>query len=218
MKFSNRTSTSRDYNNYVKRLRQLSSNPVSKVSGVVSLTIFTVAFFGVFAILPTLKTIASLSREIEDIEGVNQKLSLKIKSLSQAEEVYAQVVDDLVLIDKVLPEEPEFNRLAWQIEQLVLSSGVEISSANFGGFQVVGVEVVEDGVGKISSDVAVVGSYSQVKQFIKKLGTIDRLITVDDVRISSKSLKQKGGVSVNIQFGAYYLPPTDNVVKTDKKL
>jgi|APSaa5957512576_1039674.scaffolds.fasta_scaffold80646_2 Tfp pilus assembly protein PilO len=214
MKFSGNSSTSRDYSKYIKRLQQLSSTPVAKVSGIISLTIFSVAFFGIFAIMPTFKTIASLSKEIEDNESINQKLSIKIKSLSEAEDIYSKVSKDLLLINKVLPEMAEFERLAWQIEWLASSIPVEITAANFGEFNLVGAESIEDGLGKISGEVTILGSYTQLKKFVKEFSKIDRLITIKEVRITNKSLKQKGGgVSANIQFEAYYLPKELETVK-----
>ncbi|MBU1085329.1 MAG: type 4a pilus biogenesis protein PilO [Candidatus Beckwithbacteria bacterium] len=198
MKFIDRIGTSRDYDKYIERLQQLSLNPMARISGIVSLTIFTVAFFGIFAILPTFKTIASLSKEIKDIEEINQKLSIKIKTLGEAEDVYSLVVNDLNVISKVLPETADFDRLAWQIEWLAMDAGIELSSANFGEFQIVGIETIKDGLGKINVKITITGNYLQIKEFIKKLSKIDRLIAISDVRMND--------LTTNIQFDAYYLP------------
>ncbi|MEA3355455.1 MAG: type 4a pilus biogenesis protein PilO [Patescibacteria group bacterium] len=206
MKFGSRLNTSRDYNKYIKRLQQLSLNPVAKVSGIISLTIFTVAFFGIFAILPTFKTVGSLSKEIKDIKEINQKLSLKIKALGSAEDIYSQVVNDLELVNKMLPETASFDRLVWQIEWLAMNTEIELSSANFGEFQIVGPEIIENDLGKIEVELTLVGGYSQIKYFVKKLNRIDRLISINDVRIANKSfLKKDNDVSANIKFNAYYL-------------
>lgn len=215
MKFSGRTNTVKDYNFYIKRLRQLSQNPITKVSGLISLTIFSIAFFGIFAILPTFKTIASLLKEIEGIKEVNLKMAQKIKTLTQAEEIYAQNLDDFPLISKVLPETAEFDRLTWQVEWLASQNQVNIPTASFGEFQVVGPEIVnKDGLGKIQAEVTIVGSYQQAKKFMEELETIDRLITINDVRITNKTLLGKNNnVVANIKFEAYYLPNLSEALK-----
>ena len=168
MKFKNKLKTSRDYKKYIKRLQLLSSSSVAKVSGIVSLTIFVVAFFGVFAISPTFKTIGSLTKEVKEIEEVNQKLSLKIKALNSAEDSYSQALNDLEIINKVLPETVFFDRLAWQIEWLAMNTGLDLPSANFGGFQLIGPELIENGLGKIQVAITLIGGYSETKKFVNK--------------------------------------------------
>ncbi len=202
----NRPSLKKDYLNQVKRLRQLSKKPSSKVSGLISLTIFTVAFFGIFAIMPTFQTIANLRREIEDAELVNQKLNQKIKALQKAEEIFEQEDNNLKLVNKILPEEASFERLAWQLEWLALNRGVQLVNGGFNEFPLVTTESVKEKQA-IEVELSIVGSYPNIKEFIKSLAQVDRLITISDVTINSKKLKRgEEAISATIKLSASYLP------------
>jgi len=207
MTFLDKTMIKRNYANYYKRFQQLSKRPEAKVSGLISLTIFTVAFFGMFAILPTFKTIARLSREIEDAEMVNSKLAKKIQSLSKAEDVYSQILEELPMVDEVMPEKVEFERLAWQLHWLAQDKEVEISTGNFGAFTVIeqkssqGEEMLE-----LPIELAINGNYGQIREFLKDLTKIDRLITVNETGLNSKKFKNEPGkISANLKLTAYYL-------------
>ncbi len=197
-----------NYLKYYKRLKQLSQNPLARVSGLVSLTFFTIAFFGMFAISPTLKTIAQLNKQIEDTEAVNSKLKSKVKDLEKAEIVYSQVLESLDLVNRVLPEKNEFERLAWQISWLAVESGVEITNSSFGEFVIVGSQDKAEGkIQLISLDLSVSGSYNKIKAFLKKITEIDRLIEIETVSLT-KNAADGGGKSqaltANLKLKADY--------------
>lgn len=208
MKLSNKFPTRQAYLNYYKRIRQLGDQPVAKISGLVSLTLFTVAFFGVFAIAPTFRTIAELNRQIEDSELVNSKLAQKAAALSKAEDTYLQLGNDLEKVDRLVPEGAEFERLAWQLNYLANTLGLTIGGGNFGEFLVKGVEAVDpkkDSV--LTAEITLNGNFLAIKEFIKMVESMDRLVVVDQVSISSKRIaRDVSTITSNLRLSAYYLP------------
>lgn len=195
----------KDYLHKVKRLKQLSKKPGSKVSGLVSLTLLTVAFFGVFAIKPTFETIFSLRKEIEDTETVNLKLTKKIQALIKAEEIYLNLGKDIKLLNQVLPETAEFERLAWQVEWLAKNEGVVLTTGSYNEFPLINIQSKEKET--IEMELTINGSYEQIKNFLSKIAQIDRLITVNNLTINSKWLKKgQGKLSASIKLSASYLP------------
>jgi Tfp pilus assembly protein PilO len=202
----NRARLKQDYLRSVQRFKQFGQKPESKVSGLISLTIFTVAFFGLFAIMPTFKTIASLKREVKDIEQINQKLSLKIQALNKAEDIYGQQINNLPLVNSILPEMAEFERFAWQVEWLALNKGVQFESGSFNKFPLVNKETVE-GLQSIETELTIMGNYLNTKDFLKALGQMDRLVSISNLTISSKKIKQSAGlISTSIKLSASYFP------------
>lgn len=198
------------YANYYKRFQQLSKKPEAKVSGLISLTIFTVAFFGIFALLPTFKTIAQLSREIEDAEAINGKLTKKILALDAAEGLYTQIVDELPVVNEVLPEKSEFERLAWQLHWLADDKGLELSSGNFGEFMITEEKTNQgENLLELPVELTVNGSYGQIKEFLGSIDKIDRLMAVKEAAINAKRFKSElGKITANLKLTAYYLPNT----------
>ena len=203
-KLTGRTS----YNQYYTRLKMVLERPAAKVSSLASLTIFTVVFFLSFAILPTFKTIASLKREITDAKTTEAKLQQKIQSLNQAETLYAQIAPNLEILNQVLPSDPEFERLAWQLNWLAISHQLTIVSGSFTEFPVTGaVEVKPNEANTIEVALSLKGSYPSLKAFIADLNQLDRLIAVEEAIITSKSVRTaEDALTTNLKLKAFYLP------------
>lgn len=201
------TNFKKSYLEQIKRVKQLSKKPTAKISGLISLTIFLMAFFGMFAILPTFRTIASLNREIKDAEIVNKKLTNKIGSLSKAEDLYLKASKKTSLINRVMPEQAEFERLAWQVEWLALNKGVEIINGNYNEFELVSnkVETILEPK-ELELELTINGNYPKIYDFIRAVTEIDRLISIKAVSINSKQLRQGQAITANIKMTAYYLP------------
>lgn len=167
----------RNYDRYYQQIRVWDRQPKVRVSGLISLTIFTVAFFLNMAILPTFRTIAGLTKEIKDQQEVEAKLTKKAAGLITAETNYAKVINDLKLINQVLPEKEELERLAWQIQWLANQQGLTINTGSFGEFNLVG-EANKSDQTELSMELTIKGSYQQIRSFLQNLTKIDRLHTI----------------------------------------
>lgn len=184
-----------NYEQYYGRLKTLLGRPAAQVSGLTILTLLTVVFFLFFAILPTFKTIAGLKREIEDAKNTEAKLQQKIHSLAQAEKLYASVLPDLEMLNLVLPQKPELERLAWQIYWLAEQYQVTLVNGSFDEFQ--------DGF--IPIKLTAKGSYPSLRNFIAGLNQIDRLIGVEDLSIISKQIPSPDNqLTANLSLKAYF--------------
>lgn len=193
---------------YYQRFKKLSQRPEAKISGLVSLTIFTVAFFSIFAILPTLNTIASLNRQIGDAELVNTKLAQKITALNRVEEDYVGLTENLPLVEAVLPSEPEFDRLAWQLNWLVSNLGLTLNGGSFGEFFITPIKP-DESVTTLPIELSISGSYTQIKALIDQIGKLDRLISVDEMALSSKKASLNNlNLTATMKLTAYFLTET----------
>lgn len=185
------------YGQYYGRLKILLTRPATQISGLVTLTLFTVVFFLIFAIIPTFKTIASLKREIEDAKNVEGKLQQKIHSLNQAETLYAQVAPELDPLDKILPPQPELERLAWQLHFLAAKNQLILSSGSFTEFE----------PDFIPISLTVKGNYLTIKAFVNDLNRLDRLLEIEELVISSKSVRADDKtLTANLKLKAFYQP------------
>ncbi|MBU2051823.1 type 4a pilus biogenesis protein PilO [Patescibacteria group bacterium] len=191
-KLSGRTS----YGQYYTRMKMILNRPSAKVSGLATLTVFTVVFFTFFAVLPTFKTIASLKREIEDAKNTEAKLQQKIHSLDQAETLFTTVAPNLNILNQVLPSEPEFERLAWQLHWLANKNQLTLISGSISEFEPTFVPVT----------LTLKGNYLAIKAFMADLNRLDRLIEVEETTINSKSVRLSGdSLTANLKLKAYYL-------------
>ena len=207
MKLAGKLSQRFDYRTYYNRVQQLAQQPKMRVSGLVSLTLFTVAFFGLFAILPTAKTISTLKKEIKESEEIEIGLQRKIVAMDEVQRVYLQIAEEIKAIETVIPNEVEFERLAWQVQWTASNNQVEIISGGFSEFPVKDSDDKrKEGPQTVEINMIVAGSYANIRAFLKSLTEIDRLIMVELASISSKSAqKQPGTIDANIKARAYYL-------------
>ena len=195
----------RNYDRYYQQIRVWDRQPKVRVSGLISLTIFTVAFFLNMAILPTFRTIAGLTKEIKDQQEVEAKLTKKAAGLITAETNYAKVINDLKLINQVLPEKEELERLAWQIQWLANQQGLTINTGSFGEFNLVGQAKKSDQT-ELSMELTIKGSYQQIRSFLQNLTKIDRLITIKEISFNKQDLQTGGELTASLKLAGFYLP------------
>lgn len=195
----------KNYDRYYQRIRVWGQQPKTKISGLITLTIFTVAFFLSMAILPTFKTIAGLTKEIKDQQEVETKMTKKVAGLITAETNYAKVINDLKLINQVLPEKEELERLAWQIQWLANQQGLTINTGSFGKFTLVG-QADKSDQAELSMDLTIKGSYQQIRAFLQNLTNIDRLITIKEVSFNKQKLQGSGELTASLKLAGFYLP------------
>ncbi len=195
----------RNYDRYYQQIRVWGQQPKTKISGLITLTIFTVAFFLSMAILPTFKTIAGLKKEIADQQEVEAKMTKKVAGLITAETNYAKVINDLKLINQVLPEKEELEKLAWQIEWLANQQGLTINTGSFGKFTLVGQADSSDQA-ELLMDLTIKGGYQQIRAFLQNLTNIDRLITIKEVSFNKQKLQGGGELTASLKLVGFYLP------------
>lgn len=166
-----------------------------------SLSLITVTFFALAAIKPTLTTIAQLTREIKDKREASQKLQQKIDAIVAAQKVYAKNVDLLLLLNEALPEKNEFPRLAFFLEELASSSGVELKSLNFEKIttkQKSTTTYDQPLANSLRISLGVAGDFLKLKDFLNGLESSRRVIKMELVSFSQV---KKGEIQeLSLQF------------------
>jgi Tfp pilus assembly protein PilO len=150
----------------------------------------------------------SLQKNLKESKEVNQQLSRKIDNLQQVQKDYAQIVDDLFLVEAALPETVEFQSLALRINYLAFKNNLVLNSASFAGFDLVkGRENLEKGRPQTSYGftLGLSGSFEQIKSFLTELEQIDRLIKINKVSFNAEKGKVGvAGMQIEIKGEAYW--------------
>jgi len=102
-----------------KALQILLASQETQAYAMAFFSFFALAFFTIFAIRPTLISFFNLQSQIEDAKDVNVQLETKIEQLLAAQQVYQDYQSELELLDKALPDDPEFAQLIQKLEQIV---------------------------------------------------------------------------------------------------
>lgn len=192
------------YRRYVAGIGHLYQKKQARVYTGIILSIFAIAFFGFFAIRPTLVTISGLIKEINDKKELVAQMDQKINALAKAQTNYAQIEDDLFLIDESLPHDPQLSVLIKQLESLARLSSVTLESVRFEKTNLQG-ESEKEEVQEIKFNFALSGDYPNLKQFLNSLDTLRRVVQVESFGFSSKTKEEALLLSLTVSAKAHYL-------------
>lgn len=207
------------YKHYYLRFRSLSAQPLAQASLALAASLLTVALLGVFAIRPTLATIARLTKEIQDKEKIDKQLANKITALRKADISYQQVASQIPLVETALPTKPEFSRLEQELEFLAWQHQILLASGGFSGFVATGTKPEEEEkeekkaeappADSIRFNLTIGGSYGQIKDFIKDLENLDRVIFLESVHFTKETEIEGAQVQATLVGQAFYKTSKD---------
>lgn len=212
---------------YLKKAQALYKQPAVKASVSLIFSLLTISFFAFLAIKPTLTTIAGLIKELKDQKTVDQSLHRKINDLTKAQATYLAVEPDIHLVEKALPEDPQFIKFTQKLNFLSFKHTLLITAFNFNEFNLFGggaIELIKEKEKKaakeakatsdavkpektepipITFDITLAGKYQNIRDFLVDLENLDRLLEIDSVSFSTKSDIQ-GTLKFKISGKAFY--------------
>lgn len=192
------------YQHYFIGAKALYKKKKTRVYTSIILSILTVAFFGFFAIRPTLVTISGLLKEIKDKKAVVEQMDQKINNLTKAQINYSRIANELNLVGESLPQDPALPILIKQLESLARLSSVNLESIRYEKTNLQG-ELAKEESQATSFNIALTGSYQNLKQFLNSLDTLRRIISVESFAFNSKIEEEIQIMALTINAQAYYL-------------
>lgn len=166
------------------------------------LTLLAISFFAIFALRPTVNAISGLISQIRSQEEIREKLETKIRSLTQAQEIWTREEKRISVLDNALPENPKPAEFIKQIEGLGGMSGVSLTSLTISETPVLGEKSDKENKkeekreNSMESSFVVTGSYSSLVNFLEELEKTRRLVSIKDVSL----VKAKIGETVSLML------------------
>jgi len=178
-----KASSKEEYAKYLAFMPDLKQERTKKFTTIV-LTLAASIILGLFAVNPTLSTIANLQKQIDDNKFVDEQLQKKINDLSILQQKYTNVQNDLPVIHAAIPTSSQIPPLVAEIQTIAEGSNLKLTS-----FQTFEVDLSKSaGINKKYSSFdfgfSGEGSYSEITNFMDKLVTFQRIITIDNASIS----------------------------------
>jgi len=209
----------REYNRYkqyyLRGLRTLSSQPITKATLGLILSLATISFFTLFALKPTIITITNLWEEKKIKKDFEQKLGKKIQSLQEAQIYFAEAQAIIPLVDKTLPVEANFTQFERELEYLVFKNNLVLVDAQFDKFDLVGKTVEEQSdqdkpkekekLTPINFKIRVGGSYLGLKEFLSELERLDRTVTIEQISFAKETDIQGADLEADLKGKVYFL-------------
>lgn len=191
--------------------RVYNQKPDVKMFLEILLTLGVVSFFGAFALRPTILTIIDLNKQIQTKEETLETMETKIQNLSLAQELYAQEINSISLLDTALPERPSPELFIRQLETLAQQSQVAVLGESVNEVILVGEKKVKikktdddnplpgeaEGV---SFSISVSGSYTGLSSFLENVLNLRHSAKLDSVSINASQTDQ-GRVLVLVVSG-----------------
>jgi len=169
------------------------------------LTLMTVILLGIFAISPTVKAISSLVSEINNKEELSEKMQGKIGQMIQAQTLYAQIQQEVFLLDQYYPSNPQLALGFTQLAGLAQKQGLTVSNLTLKEVDFNNLPLGLD------FSFSVRGNYEQNKSFLSSFYQSRRGIVVDGFQME-KDEKAEGEV-INTSFRGKMLFSSEVVKK-----
>lgn len=171
------------------------TKPEVKLYLELTLTLFTISFFTVFAIRPTALTIINLYKDIESQKIVNQQLDQKIAALNLAQNNYQKYQADLSILDLILPTRPLPSLLLSQVESLIASHALSLSSLSLDNIYLIGspsrsptsenLPTLPASTESVNFTISVQGDYANLKAFLQDMENLQRINLITNIHFTS---------------------------------
>lgn len=194
------------------------------------LSLATISIFAVFAFRPTLLTIAGLIKDVETKQETLATMDKKIQDLSQAQNLYDQERRKILFLETAIPQSPNVDVFARQIEGLSGKHGVDISRLFVNKAMILGTRKdgssdektkgsFPDGAGEVSFSVGASVSddqYPLLAGFLSDLEILRRPIKIETLGFTlSTSKAGEQGMLIFVLKGKfpYFLGSDNKLVK-----
>lgn len=182
------------YREYLKLL----PNMQKENTRIITMLIFTflaLSVLGLFAINPTLATIIELHKQLEESKFVHEQLTTKINNLSNLQQQYTTLSDELVYVYDAIPQNALAPTLVGQLNNLGQSENVQITSIRISPV------ILSDTKApkairthySFTFTLEAKGNYEDLIRFTESLTLFNRIVTIETVGItrnqSDNSLK-----------------------------
>lgn len=170
----------------------------------IALTLIGCIIFGLFAINPTIATILQLQKQLSDDAGAYSQLVSKVNNLSALQGKYNDLQPDLPLVLAAVPDTNHIPELLGQIQALALKENCSVITLQSNPLVLSPYISKQDST--VSISLTIQGSNQNILNFIHSFTKFERILTIDEILISSVSTSDNNQTQALIQASAYFRP------------
>jgi len=170
------------------------------------MTLLTVILLLVFAISPTVRAISDLLAEIRNKRELSQRMKVKIDKVIGAQMSYANVQENIFLLDQYYPESPRLAEGAAQLVGIVKQHNLNLKQVGFSGFDFAKMmetkqtkKTEENASSGIGFSLEAEGDYREIKSFLSAVYQARRGMTVSGYQVSPVKKEDSSEVMVQIE-------------------
>lgn len=173
------------YREYLKLLPE-KKRKNTKVITMLIFTFFALSFLGLFAINPTITTIIELQKQLEESEFVYEQLTTKMNNLTNLQQQYSTLTDDLPFVYEAIPQTASVTTLVGQISAIADRETVQITTIRISPV-ILSDTKSPQGIKTHSSFTFILeaeGDYDNLMNFAKALTYFNRIVTIESIALT----------------------------------
>ncbi|MEK7168751.1 MAG: type 4a pilus biogenesis protein PilO [Patescibacteria group bacterium] len=203
----------KDYTRYksffLNVLGAYNAKPNLKIYLELMLSLGTIIVFAIFAIKPTIITIVDINNEIKAKEETIEKLQNKLVDLQTANSILKNEAQNLKLIDEAVPNSASLELVAKQIESLVSSNSINLTSLTSSDVKIKGQE--EKTENELLVSFSVNGDYQNLFAFLQSIENMRRPFKIDSLIFNiSKSVDEKKLITLTLSGTTPFITTNKN--------
>ena len=168
-------------------------------------TFLSLSFFGLFAIRPALITAVSLVKSVSELKEINNTYEAKINSIIKAQNEYEKIRGALPLIEKALPVNPSFPKVAIGLEDFAKKSTIEIEQLHIDNVSISNLPHTGK-LQRLGYALIVSGDYESISNYILHLLNWIRITSIDSLNYSSDNSTDSANLRLTIKGYTFYEP------------
>jgi len=170
------------------------------------MTLLTAILLLVFAINPTVKAISDLLAEIRNKKELSQRMKVKIDKVIGAQMNYANVQENIFLLDQYYPEAPRLAEGAAQLIGIAKQHNLNLKQVGFSGFdfaKMMEIKQAKEAEKNASSGIGFFleaeGDYREIKSFLSAVYQARRGMIVSGYQISPVEEEDSSKLTVHVE-------------------
>jgi hypothetical protein len=168
------------------------------------------AFFIFFVIRPNLKQVFFANKKLEQLEKINLRYSRLLEKIMAFQNDFQQYREDLVVIDQVVTNSVEINKVISDIQNVIKKGNLVIQSMSVNNIDLKN-ENKNKAAKAVQIDLLLNGTFPDYLNFLKELNRQRRAKVFDEVIIQKEkdgSLPQATGsanLKIQLKVSSFYL-------------
>jgi hypothetical protein len=168
------------------------------------------AFFIFFVIRPNLKQVFFANQKLEQLEKINLRYSRLLEKIMAFQNDFQQYREDLVVIDQVVTNSVEINKVISDIQNVIKKGNLVIQSMSVNNIDLKN-ENKNKAAKAVQIDLLLNGTFPDYLNFLKELNRQRRAKVFDEVIIQKEkdgSLPQATGsanLKIQLKVSSFYL-------------
>ena len=193
------------YEKYLELIPELKSEKNEKLV-MITLTIIAAIILGVFAINPTLSTITNLQKQVDDSKFFESKLSEKITNLSNLNQQYQNIQNDLPLVFDAVPKNSDIATLAATLQAITNNSKVKLINLQIQKAEISKKAVSSKEYSTYEFSATCEGNYQDLILFLNNSINFQRILTINSISVVKSTTSTGIALQISISGNAYFKP------------